>query len=172
MEVYCEMVSKVNINVDSGILNINVCIDCSGRSIDNGSTICKFLLLLEDQVDLREVDDFNDIATTLDFIFFQTVTPVDMNTQHLNVEYGKSSKIILSGIIIDWVAMMCFIHSKYHLSVRKEGFLNLSCQSWLIKSSKNSEKTLNLVQCVQYCFLKPLKAKKRGDDVASGKRKD
>ena len=141
MEIYCEMVSKVNINVNSGIFNINVCIDCSRCSIDNGQTICKLLLSLENQVDLREVGDFHDYPTTHDFILFQTVTPVDINTQHLNVEYGKSSKIILSGDIIDWIAMMCFILSKYHLSVRKEGFLNLSCQSWLIKNSKNSEKT-------------------------------
>ena len=144
MEIYCEMVSKVNINVNSGIFNINFCIDCSRRSIDNGQTICKLLLSLENQVDLREVGDFHDYPTTHEFILLQTVTPVDINTQHLNVEYGKSSKTIQSGIIIDWVAMIFFILSKYHLSVRKEGFLYLSCHSSLIKNSQHSEKIFPL----------------------------
>ena len=54
---------------------------------------------------------------------FKKMEPDDIETQDLNVEYGKSSKIILSGIIIDWVAMLFFLLSKYQRYVEKEGFL-------------------------------------------------
>ena len=54
---------------------------------------------------------------------FKKVEPDDIETKDLNVEYGKSSKIILSGIIIDWVAMLFFSLSKYHRYAEKEDFL-------------------------------------------------
>ena len=54
---------------------------------------------------------------------FKKVEPDDIETQDLNVEYGKSSKIILSGIIINWVAMLFFLLSKYHRYADQEGFL-------------------------------------------------
>ena len=47
----------------------------------------------------------------------------DIETQTINVEYGKSSKIILSGIIIKWAAMLFFLLSKYHRYADQEGFL-------------------------------------------------
>ena len=49
--------------------------------------------------------------------------PHDIETQTINVEYGKSSKIILSGIIIKWAAMLFFLLSKYHRYADQEGFL-------------------------------------------------
>ena len=55
---------------------------------------------------------------------FKKVEPDDIETQDLNVEYGKSSKIILSGIIINWVAMLFFLLSKYHRYAEKEDFLH------------------------------------------------
>ena len=54
--------------------------------------------------------------------FFKTVELDDRDTQHQNAVYGKSSKILLGGIIINWIAILFFALSKYQLSVRKEGF--------------------------------------------------
>ena len=57
-------------------------------------------------------------------MIFKKVEPDDIKTKNLNVEYGKSSKIILSGIIIDWVAMLFFLLSKFLRYAEKEGFLH------------------------------------------------
>ena len=57
-------------------------------------------------------------------MMFKEMEPDDIKTQNLNVEYGKSSKIILSGVIIDWVAILFFLLSKYHRYAEKEGFLH------------------------------------------------
>jgi len=43
----------------------------------------------------------------------------NITTIHPNGEYGRSSKILLSGIIIDWISIIFFAISKYQLSARK-----------------------------------------------------
>ena len=60
-------------------------------------------------------------------LIFKTVELDDTDTQHQNAVYGKSSKILLSGIIINWIAILFFALSKYQLSVRKEGFQGVIC---------------------------------------------
>jgi len=65
--------------------------------------------------------------------FFKTVELDDTDTQHQNAVYGKSSKILLSGIIINWIAILFFALSKYQLSVRKEGFQGVICHFELIR---------------------------------------